>query len=72
MKPLLIHLDEQTLTALNRIAAPGKRQRSEFVRRAIRKAVRQAEFLNMREAYRKQPDSAVDADDWSTAERYEP
>ena len=24
----------------------------------------------MREAYRKQPDSAVDADDWSTAEEY--
>jgi metal-responsive CopG/Arc/MetJ family transcriptional regulator len=72
MKALLIQLDDQTLTALNRIAAPGKRQRSEFVRQAIRKAVRQAEFQAMREAYRKQPDSAVDADDWSTAEAYKP
>jgi hypothetical protein len=69
MKPLLIQLDEPTLAALNRLAAPGKRQRSEFVRNAIRKAVRQAQYQEMREAYRKQPDSALDADDWSTARR---
>ena len=72
MKPLLIQVDEHTLTALNRIAAPGKRQRSEFVRQAIRKAIRQAEYRAMREAYRKQPDSIWDADDWSTAEDYQP
>jgi len=72
MKALLIQLDEPTLKALNRIAAPGKRQRSEFVRQAIRKAIRQAEFQAMREAYRKQPDSMLDADDWSTAEAYKP
>lgn len=72
MKALLIQLDEQTLTALNRIAAPGKRQRSEFVRQAIRKAIRQAEYHAMREAYRKQPDSMLDADEWSTAEAYKP
>ena len=70
MKPLLIQLDEQTLAALNHIAAPGKRKRSEFIRQAIRKAVRQAEADAMREAYRKQPDSIVDADDWSTAEDF--
>ena len=70
MKSVLIQLDEQTLSALNRIAAPGKRKRSEFVRQAIRSAVRQAEFSAMREAYRKQPDSAQDVDDWSTAEEY--
>jgi len=72
MKSLLIQLDEHTLTALNRIAEPGKRQRSEFVRQAIRKAIRQAEYQAMREAYRKQPDSAADADDWSTAGDYKP
>jgi metal-responsive CopG/Arc/MetJ family transcriptional regulator len=72
MPQLLVQLDEQTLAALNRIAAPKKRQRSEFVRQAIRKAVRQAEYDAMREAYRKQPDSAADADDWSTAEEYNP
>jgi metal-responsive CopG/Arc/MetJ family transcriptional regulator len=39
MKPLLTRLDERTLAALNRVAAPEKRQRSEFVRQAIRKAI---------------------------------
>jgi metal-responsive CopG/Arc/MetJ family transcriptional regulator len=72
MKSLLVQLDEQTLDALNRIAAPGKRQRSEFVRQAIRRAVRRAEFAAMRDAYHKQPDSADEADDWSTAEQYKP
>jgi metal-responsive CopG/Arc/MetJ family transcriptional regulator len=72
MKALLIQLDEPTLNALNRVAAPGKRERSEFIRQAIRKAVRQAEYCAMREAYSKQPDSSLDADDWSTAEAYKP
>jgi len=63
---------EQTLTGLNPVAAPGKRQRSEFARQAIRKAIREAEYDAMREAYRKQPDSTLDADDWSTAEAYKP
>jgi metal-responsive CopG/Arc/MetJ family transcriptional regulator len=72
MKALLIQLDEPTLKALNRVAAPGKRQRSEFVRQAIRKAIRQAEYRAMREAYAKQPDSIQDPGDWSTAEEYKP
>lgn len=72
MKPLLIQLDDQTLAALNRVASPGKRLRSEFVRQAIRKAIRQAQYQAIREGYRKQPDSALDADDWSTAEEYKP
>jgi hypothetical protein len=54
------------------VPAPGKRQRSEFVRQAIRQALRRAEFAAMREAYRKQPDSADEADDWSTADEYKP
>jgi metal-responsive CopG/Arc/MetJ family transcriptional regulator len=70
MKSLLIQLDEQTLVALNRVAAPGKRKRSEFVRQAIRKAIRQAEYRAMREAYRRQPDSASEADDWSMPEEF--
>jgi len=70
MKRLLIHLDEQTLMALNRVAEPGKRRRSEFVRHAIRQAIRQAEYRGMRDAYRQQPDSPRDADDWSTAEEF--
>ena len=42
------------------------------MRQAIRKAIRQAEYQAIREAYRKQPDSAMDADDWATAEEYRP
>ena len=72
MKALLIQMDEPTLRALNRVAAPGKRRRSEFVRQAIRKAIRQAEYRGVRDAYLKQPDSAQDADDWSTHEEYKP
>lgn len=72
MKALLVQLDEQTLQALNRVADPDKRKRSEFVRQAIRKAVRQAEYEAMRRAYRKQPDSITNTDDWSTAEEYRP
>jgi metal-responsive CopG/Arc/MetJ family transcriptional regulator len=72
MKSFLVQIDEQTLQALDRVAAPGKRMRSEFVRQAIRKAIREAEYAAMRDAYRRQPDSAADADDWSTAEEYRP
>jgi hypothetical protein len=57
--------------SIDRSAAPGKRQRPEFVRQAIRKAIRQAEYHGMREAYCKQPDPVLDADDWSTAEDYQ-
>ena len=70
MKSVLIQLDEQTLLALNRVAAPGKRKRSEFIRQAIRKAVRNAEYRAMRDAYRRQPDSALEADDWSLPEEF--
>jgi metal-responsive CopG/Arc/MetJ family transcriptional regulator len=70
MKSLLIQLDEQTVARLDRVAAPGKRQRSEFIRQAIRRAIRQAEYRAMREAYNRQPDSNLDTDDWSTAEEY--
>ena len=68
MKALIVHLDEPTMAALNRVAAPGKRRRSEFVREAIRKAIREAEYRAMRQAYERHPDSAVDADDWATAD----
>jgi hypothetical protein len=43
-----------------------KNQLPELVREAIRKAIRQAEYHAMREAYLRQPDSALDVDDWST------
>jgi hypothetical protein len=69
MKSLRIPVDEQTL-ALNRITSRDKRRGAEFVRQAIRKAIRKAEYRAMREAYRKQPDSPLDADAWSTPEEF--
>jgi predicted transcriptional regulator len=67
MKSLLIQIDEPTYRALNRIAPAAKRQRAEFVRSAIRKAIREIEEERTRLAYLKQPDSEQDADDWSNA-----
>ncbi|MEP7363631.1 MAG: hypothetical protein ABI972_10280 [Acidobacteriota bacterium] len=72
MKSLLIQLDAPTLAALDRIAPPKDRKRSEFIRMAIRRAIREAEFASMREAYLRQPDSAAEADDWSNAEEFKP
>ena len=66
MRRLLIHLYEQTLAALNRLAGRSKGKTSEFIRQAIR----QAEYRAIRDGYGKEPDSLADADDWSTAEEY--
>ena len=70
MKALLVQVDEATYRALDRVAPPSSRRRSHFVREAIRRAVREAEYARMRQAYLAQPDSAAEADDWSTAEEY--
>jgi metal-responsive CopG/Arc/MetJ family transcriptional regulator len=72
MSSILIQLDDQTLSALNRVAEPGNRQRSEFIRQAIRSAIRKAEYKAIREAYAKQPDSESEADAWSTVEEFRP
>lgn len=69
MKSLLVQLDEPTLAALNR-AAP-KRQRAEFVRGAIRKAIREFEEEEIRRAYVAQPDTETRADDWSDLEPWD-
>jgi metal-responsive CopG/Arc/MetJ family transcriptional regulator len=72
MRSLLIQVDEPTYRALNRVAPAAKRRRSEFIREAIRKAIREVEYARMRAAYDAQPDSESEADDWSTAEDYQP
>ena len=68
MPALLVHLDEPTIRALEKISA--KRKRSEFIRSAIKRAIRDAEYERMRRAYAEQPDSESEADDWSNAEEY--
>ena len=72
MKSLLVQIDEPTFRSLNRIAPAAKRQRAEFVRAAIRKAIREAEEDRMRRAYLAQPDSAAEADDWANPEEWKP
>ena len=72
MKSLLVQIDEPTFRSLNRVAPTAKRQRAEFVRAAIRKAIREAEEEHMRKAYLAQPDSGTESDDWSNAEEWKP
>ena len=70
MPSILIHLDDATLRALNQIAPAAKRQRTEFIRGAVKDAIRKKTYASIREGYRKQPDSAAEADDWSSAEEF--
>ena len=70
MPSVLIHLDDATIKALNQIAPAARRQRTEFIRRAVKEAIRKHEYARIREGYRKQPDSAAEADDWSDAEEF--
>ncbi len=70
MKSVLVQLDEATYRALRQIAPAAKRRQSQFIREAIRKALREAEYARIRQAYRAQPDSESEADDWSSPEEY--
>lgn len=70
MPSILIQIDDATLKSLNRIAPAAKRQRAEFIRQAVKEAIRKQEYRQIREAYVRQPDSAAEADDWSSAEEW--
>lgn len=72
MPSILVQLDAATLRSLDKIAPPAKRQRAEFIRQAVKDAIRKREYDQIREAYLRQPDSAADADDWSSAEEWKP
>jgi predicted transcriptional regulator len=70
MPSILVHLDEPTLQALSRAAPASKRDRAQFIRQAIKDAIRKHEYARIREAYRIQPDSAPEIEDWSCAEEW--
>jgi metal-responsive CopG/Arc/MetJ family transcriptional regulator len=70
MKSIRIELDEATYKALNQIAPTAKRLRAQFIRDALRKAIRHAEYEETHKAYVGRPDSESEADDWSTAQEY--
>jgi predicted transcriptional regulator len=72
MRSILVQIDEPTYRALSKIAPAAKRRRSRFIREAVRKAILDAEEERIRQAYLAQPDSADDADDWSSPEEYKP
>jgi hypothetical protein len=60
MKTLIVELDDDSAEQLERIAPGKSRQRSEFIRSAIRKALWEIEEHATAEAYGQQPDSASD------------
>ena len=67
MKQLLIELDDEIAAQLEAVAPSRSRQRSEFIRAAIRRALWEREEQAIEEAYRRQPDSThayLDADVW--------
>ena len=68
MPQILIHIDEATLAAIDRIAPAAKRKRAEFIRKAVKDALFQHETERMREGYRLQPDIAAGADVWDSPE----
>jgi predicted transcriptional regulator len=68
MKSLLIELDDDTVERIERVAPGRSRQRSEFIRAAIRRALWEIEERETAEAYRRQPDAEppyVDATVWA-------
>jgi hypothetical protein len=68
MPQVLIHFDEATLKAIDRIAPAAKRKRADFIRQAVKDAIFRRETERMREAYRLQPDSVEDSDTWALPE----
>jgi hypothetical protein len=51
-------------------ATAAKRRRTQSIRQALQKAIRETEEARTRAAYLAQPDSEAEADDWSTPEEY--
>lgn len=71
MASILIQLDDTLAESLNKVAPTAKRQRAEFIRQAVRDAIRRREYEMIRQAYERQPDTGEVADDWSNAEKWE-
>ena len=61
MKQILVELDDDLANRLETVAPARSRQRSEFIRAAIGKALCEIEERRTAEAYRRRPDAAGDA-----------
>ena len=57
MKTLIVELDDDVAQKIELVAPGRTRQRSEFIRNAIRKALWEIEEAATAEAYRQQPDT---------------
>lgn len=67
MKSLLVEVDDELASRLERVAPARSRRRSEFVRMAILKALWEAEEQATAEAYARhpdEPDAAFDPTVW--------
>jgi len=71
MPSIRVQLDDATYKALNQVAPAAKRKRTEFIRQAVKEAIRKQEYARIRKAYIQVPDSTAEADDWSLFERFE-
>ena len=68
MKSVLIELDDDTVERIERVAPGRTRQRSEFIRNAIRRALWELEERHTADAYRRRPDTEdayLEGDAWS-------
>ena len=70
MPQVLVHFDDATLKAIDRIAPAAKRKRADFIRRAVKDEIFRQEANRMREAYRLQPDSVGGSDSWDLPEEW--
>ena len=61
MKQVLVEIDDDVAKRLEQVAPARSRQRSDFIRAAIRKALWEREEQSTAAAYRRQPDSAAEA-----------
>jgi hypothetical protein len=70
MPRVLIHFDEATLKAIDRIAPAAKRKRADFIRRVVKDEIFRLETERMREAYCRHPGSAAHSDTWDLPEEW--
>jgi len=70
MPQVLIHFDEATLKAIDRVAPAAKRKRADFIRRAVKDAIFRQETDRMRAAYLLQPDASEGSDAWELPEEW--
>jgi len=62
MQQVIVELDDALMARLDKVAPARARKRSEFIREAIRRALNERLEQEMEEAYRRQPQEAIDFD----------